>query len=124
MTVQTKDVKLEWKRLFGAIDRMDATALASFLTEDSVFRFGNAEPVRGNNNVREYVAGFFSSIMALKHDVHGIWEKDDVVTVQGEVTYTRKDGRLVTVPFVDLFKMNGVLIHEFLIYIDASPLFS
>ena len=120
----TKPVRIEWKSLFNAIDSMDANTFASFLTEDSVFRFGNAKPVRGRNNVKEAVAGFFSSIRALKHDVLGIWESDDVVTIQGEVSYTKKDGGVVTVPFVDLLRLNRSLIQEYLIYIDASPLYS
>ena len=120
----TKAVRIEWKSVFNAIDRMDANTFASFLTEDSVFRFGNAEPVRGRNNVKEAVAGFFSSIRSLKHDILGIWESGDVVTVKGEVSYTKKDGERVTVPFVDLLRLNGFLIQEYLIYIDASPLYS
>jgi len=122
MNVQV--TKLDWKSLLSAIDRMDADAFASFLTENSVFRFGNAEPVKGKRNVREYVAGFFSSIKSLKHEVLGVWESGQVLTVQGEVTYTRKDSRLVKVPFVNLLKMKGTLIHEYLVYVDASQLFS
>jgi hypothetical protein len=68
---------------------MDANAFESFLTEDSTFRFGNSEPVKVRNNVRESVAAFFSSIKSLKHDVLEVWQKDNVLTVQGEVTYTR-----------------------------------
>ena len=116
--------KLDLTSLFGAIDRMDVVTFESFLTEDSVFRFGNAQPVRGRSNVSEYVAGFFSSIKALKHNVLGVWEQNNVFTVQGEVTYTRKDDRSVTVPFVNLFKTDGKLIREYLVYVDASPLYS
>jgi ketosteroid isomerase-like protein len=116
--------KLDWKTLFSVIDRMDTDAFISFLTDDSTFRFGNAEAVKGKRNVEEYVAGFFSSIKSLKHDVLGVWEKDQVITVQGEVTYTRKDDRKVKVPFVNLLKMKGTLIHEYLVYVDASTLFA
>jgi len=116
--------KLDLTSLFSAIDRMDVGAFESFLTEDSIFRFGNAQPVRGRSNVSEYVAGFFSSIKALKHNVLGVWEQNKVFTVQGEVTYTRKDDRSVTVPFVNLFKTDGKLIREYLVYVDASPLYS
>jgi len=116
--------KLDWKALLNSIDRMDHDAFASFLTEDAVFRFANAEPVKGKKIVREYVAGFFSSIKSLKHEVLGVWEKDNVITIQGEVKYIRKDDRAVKVPFVNLFKMKGTLIHEYLIYVDASQLFA
>ena len=116
--------RLDWKSLLSAIDRMDVDAFESFLTEDAIFRFGNAEPVKGKNNIREYVVGFFSSIKSLKHEVLGVWESGQVLTVQGEVTYTRKDDRSVKAPFVNLFKMQGTLIREYLIYVDASQLFS
>ncbi|HUO42069.1 MAG TPA: nuclear transport factor 2 family protein [Methylomirabilota bacterium] len=116
--------KLDWKALLNAIDRMDPDAFASFLTEDAVFRFANAEPVKGRANVRENVAGFFSSIKSLNHEALGAWEKDNVITLQGEVTYVRKDDRAVKVPFVNLFKMKGTLIREYLIYVDASQLFA
>jgi len=122
MNVQV--TKLDWKTLINAIDRMDPDAFASFLTEDAIFRFGNAEPVKGMRNVRENVAGFFSSIKSLKHEVLGVWEKDNVITLQGEVTYIRKDDRVVMVPFVNLLKMKGTLIHEYLVYVDASQLFA
>ena len=116
--------KLDWKGLLNSIDRMDAEAFASFLTEDAIFRFGNAEPVKGMRNARENVAGFFSSIKSLKHEVLGVWEKDNVITLQGEVTYIRKDDRAVMVPFVNLLKMKGTLVHEYLVYVDASQLFA
>ena len=122
MNVQV--TRLDWKTLINAIDRMDPDAFASFLTEDAIFRFGNAEPVKGMRNVRENVAGFFSSIKSLKHEVLGVWEKDNVITLQGEVTYIRKDDRAVIVPFVNLLKMKGTLIHEYLVYVDASQLFA
>ena len=122
--MKPKVTRLDWKSLLDAIDRMDSDAFASFLTEDAIFRFGNTEPVKGKPKVREYVAGFFSSIKSLKHDVLGVWESGQVLTLQGEVTYTRKDSRPLKVPFVSLFKMKGTLINEYLIYVDASQLFA
>lgn len=115
----------EWVgRLFDAIDRMDADDMASFLTENARFRFGNAEPVTGKKQIRDVVAGFFSTIKGLKHRILKVWQFEDAVICQGEVTYTRKDGGLVTVPFMNLFRMEGSLIHEYLIYNDVSPLFA
>ena len=116
---------VEWvSRLFDSIDRMDADDMASFLTENARFRFGNAEPVTGKKQIRDVVAGFFSTIKALKHRILKVWQFEDTVICQGEVTYTRKDGRLVTVPFMNLFTMDGSLIHEYLIYNNVSPLFA
>jgi uncharacterized protein (TIGR02246 family) len=111
-------------RLFAAIDGKDAAAFAGFLTEDAVFRFGNAAPVSGKAAIREAVAGFFTSIRALRHEVTDAWTLPDVVVAVGQVTYTRHDGSTLSVPFADVFKMRSELAREYLIYVDASRLYT
>jgi hypothetical protein len=44
------------------------------------------------------------------------------VFVQGEVTYVKHDGSALTLPFVNCFKIRGEKIHEYLIYVDPTPL--
>ena len=44
--------------------------------------------------------------------------------LQGEATYTRKDDKMVTVPFLNLFKMKGALVSQYIIYVDISPLYA
>jgi ketosteroid isomerase-like protein len=116
---------LDWvAQLFQAIDRMDSDGLALFLANDATFQFGNAQPVKGKQNVRDAVAAFFSSIKGISHRLLGTWQVDDVVFVQGEATYTRKDDKIVRVPFFNLFKMNGPLVSQYVIYVDTSPLYA
>jgi ketosteroid isomerase-like protein len=108
--------------LFEAIDDMDADRFALFLSDDATFIFGNAAPVRGKQNVRDAVAAFFSGIKAVDHNLLGKWQVGDVVFVQGEVTYTRKDDNKVAIPFFNVFKMNEALVSQYIIYVDVSPL--
>ncbi len=116
---------MEWvRRLFEAIDRMDADGFVEFLSEGARFRFGSQPAVVGKESIRKVVGEFFSSIGGLQHRILNIWEVPGNVVCEGEVTYTRKDRSRVTVPFVDVFRMQGSLIGEYLIYIDISPLFS
>ncbi len=96
---------------------------SGYLAENSSFTFGNAEPVKGKGTIRDHVAGF-SSIEGLQHKLLGTWQADDMVFIKGEVTYTRKDKRTLTVPFLNVFKMDHELIREYLIYTDNSALFS
>lgn len=110
--------------LFQAIDRMDSDDFARFLTDDATFQFGNAAPVNGKGNVRDAVAGFFSSIQSISHKLIGTWQVDDIVFLQGEVSYTRKDSGKVTIPFFNLFKMKGLLVFQYIIHIDVSPLYT
>ena len=47
---------LDWvPELFETIDNMDPDRFALFLTEDATFRFGNSQPVKGKQKVRDAV---------------------------------------------------------------------
>jgi ketosteroid isomerase-like protein len=111
-------------RIFADIDSFDPDAFVSHLTEDVVFRFGNAEPVVGRAATREGVAGFFTTIAGLKHHILDSWEVGDTVIVHIDVEYTRHDGRTVTVPNADILVFDGDLAKNWQIFIDLTPVFA
>ena len=111
------------KHLVQSIDNRDVDTFVTFLTDDVMFRFGNAEPVNGKENVGSAVGGFFESIVALEHDVFEIVEQRDTVICHGVVTYTRHDSSTLRVPFANIFKIRENLIKEYLIFIDISELY-
>jgi hypothetical protein len=110
--------------LFQKIDSKDTAGFLSFLTSDARFRFGNATPLRGRQGIGEAVEAFFASIRASQHRLLHTWSVDDAVICQGEVSYTRKDNSTLTVPFVNIFRMQGAQIDQYLIYVDVTPLYS
>lgn len=110
--------------LFSAIDRQDADAFAGFLAEDAVFHFGNLPAVEGRGAIRDFVAGFFQSIRAVSHTVIESWHAGDAVICRGEVAYTRHDGSTLTVPFANILKLAGERVRDYLIYVDASALYT
>jgi ketosteroid isomerase-like protein len=110
--------------IFADIDAMDPDRFVAHLTEDVVFRFGNAEPVTGRAAVREAVAGFFTTIDGLRHHVVNSWDVGDVSIAQIDVEYTRKDGKHVTVPNADILTYQGDLVGNWQIYIDLAPVFA
>lgn len=112
------------KRLFQSIDNKDTKSFITFIADDIFFRFGNAEPIHGKNNVENVIKGFFESIKALQHDISETWSQGDTVICHGFVTYTRHDSSTLTVPFANIFKMDGAVISEYLIYVDISELYS
>ncbi len=116
--------KQQVQHLFDAIDAMNPDRFVSFLTPDVVFRFGGSEPVVGQATVFGLVDGFWKAIGGSRHRLVHLWNDGPDVAMQGEVTYTRKDGREVIVPFVNVFKMRGDKIAEYLIHIDNGPLFA
>jgi ketosteroid isomerase-like protein len=111
--------------LFADIDRMDAEAFASYLADDCVLRFGNAEEIVGRDAIQAAIDGFFRSIDGLSHELREVWEAGDATIVQVEVTYTRLDGGTVTLPAAIVQRRRGGdLIDEYRIFVDQTPLYA
>lgn len=110
--------------VFADVDRMDAKAFASYLAEDCMLRFANADEVVGRDAIEEAIGGFFSTIKGLSHHIVEQWDVDDTTVVQLEVTYTRMDDRRVTLPAVTIYRRAGDLIDEYRIYIDLAPIYA
>jgi limonene-1,2-epoxide hydrolase len=111
--------------VFRAVDTKDATAFASHLTPDAVFRYANAPAVTGPDATREAVAQFFAAVKSLRHQLLQVWTQGAMIFCKGEVSYERLDGsKAGPFPFFNVFKMRGDKIAEYLIYVDISPLFA
>jgi ketosteroid isomerase-like protein len=110
--------------LLAAIDAKDVQKFISFLTEDVIFRFGNSPPVSGKDNVSKTVEEFLASIQSLRHRVTEIWQVPDAVLCEGQVAYTRLDGRVLEVPFLNVLRTRGRQVADYRIYVDASALYA
>ena len=115
----------EWLRpLFKTIDMSDASGFCAHLTEDAVFRFGNAPATHGRAAIEDAVRGFFASMRCSRHQISRVWLGAGSVALDGFVTYTRLDGSEVTLPFADTMVLRGSLVAEYYIYVDVAPLFA
>jgi ketosteroid isomerase-like protein len=111
--------------LFADIDRMDPHAWASYLADDVVMRFGNAEPVYGRAACRDALAALYARVDGLRHEVVEQWEHGEATIVEANVTYTRIDGHEVTVPVVTIYRTGpDDLIFDYRVYIDVAPAFA
>ena len=110
-------------RLFQGIDNRDTEAFLAFLSEDVLFRFGNADPVTGKAAVGEAVGGFFGSVNGIRHELSASWEEDGVIICHGTVTYTRHDSTTLSVPFANILGIENKLINKYLIFVDISELY-
>ena len=109
--------------MFAAIDRGDGNAFVQFLSEDASFRFGSAPPVKGRADIEAGVGSFFASIAGCSHAIEKVLAEGDTLVCEGEVTYTRHDESTLTVPFVDVFELEGQFIRDYKIYVDISSLY-
>lgn len=110
--------------LFASIDAKDTDGFLAFLTEDAIFRFGSAPELTGRVAIRNAVDGFFSSIAGSSHALKNVLGKDATLVCEGEVTYRRHDDTELTVPFTNVFELDGELISHYKIYIDIAPLYA
>ncbi|MGB5489883.1 MAG: nuclear transport factor 2 family protein [Woeseiaceae bacterium] len=110
--------------LFDAIDANDAAAFVGYLTDDAVFRFGSAPPVRGRAAIQAAVEGFFGTIAGCTHKLQNTFRSDSTQVCEGDVTYTRVDGSSITLPFTDVLEYDGDRVAHYKIYMDISPLYT
>ncbi|QUM84845.1 nuclear transport factor 2 family protein [Moritella sp. 28] len=110
---------------FTAIDaaRIDLETYQAVITDDSTFKFANWPASKGREAIRKAQKDFFSSVKGMSHKLQRIWIDECNVAAEGVVTYTTKDNRQVSIPFVDTFIYDSDnKVRAVNIYIDISPL--
>jgi ketosteroid isomerase-like protein len=112
-----------WAHIFAIVDAGDADAFIDLLTADARFQFGNIPVIIGQEAIRTAAAGFFAAIGSSRHRVLSTWDEARTAICEGEVTYTRHDGSVLTVPFANVFELRAEKIAAYRIYIDNSSLF-
>jgi catechol 2,3-dioxygenase-like lactoylglutathione lyase family enzyme len=110
-------------RQFGRGEAFDSQGFISFFTDKPMYQFGNGAPCFTKAAIAESVAGFFSTVDALYHDIRNIWEVGNTAFVEMDVIYWRKDGTSVRLPCADIFRFQGDKIQELRIFMDANPIF-
>ncbi len=97
---------------------------ASYFTDDAFYQVGNSEPLLGRDRIRESAIRFRQAIKSIVHDIKQIWELGNTVFVEIEITYTRNDDKVVTIPCLDVVELEGDKFKSIRIYMDISPVFS
>jgi ketosteroid isomerase-like protein len=107
-----------------AIDAGDIDRISTLLSPDVCLRFGNEEPVHGLADASARIAGLLSTVSTLSHELCETWVRTDAVICEVEITYERRDGSVITLPCVDVFRLSNGLIADYRAYMDINPLFT
>lgn len=95
-----------FEELFAQIDRLDVKVFDAF-TENGSFQLGNNPPVTGRASIHAFMGGFFGAIGGIKHELSGCWTVDERSFCEGKVSYVRKDGSELTVPWATVSRFDG-----------------
>lgn len=106
--------------MFAALDADGVPGLYPWVHEDLRFRFAGYPEGRGRENFAAAWAGMATHVTRLQHELKHTWELGEEAICRGEVRYTLDDGRVITAPFANVFKLRDGRISEYLIYVDAS----
>ena len=111
------------KDMYAVVDAKDGNKLAAMMTENGIFKFANNPAVEGRDAIASFLGNFFQSIKDIRHEDLEDWQVNNTRFATGKVTYTRHDDSTLSVPFSVILKMQDTLIHEYLIFVDASELY-
>lgn len=99
----------------------DIVAFFGFFTDGCGFRMGNADIVRGREDIQNWVATYLGSVAGMRHEILEAWSADDVTAVRVEVTYTMQNGAQFTLPAITRTRIRDGKVSEYLIFMHPSP---
>jgi ketosteroid isomerase-like protein len=112
------------ERLFSTVERKDVDAYLACFTEDAEYKAGNFPAVFGHQAIREFAAQIIPLFNQVEHKVKNSWQNGDTIISEMDLVYHRKDGKVVTVPCVDIVQLENGKVKSLRAYLDASPAFA
>ncbi|MFD5272190.1 nuclear transport factor 2 family protein [Streptomyces sp. NPDC058335] len=111
------------RSLFTAIDDGNfVSEIDTLVAEDVYFRFGSTEPQSTKAALVGTMEAVGGAIDGIRHDINALWEPEPgTVVVTCDVHYRRSDGRELTLPCCNVFRVRDGLVHDYRIYMDINP---
>jgi len=118
------ETSTQFQRFFAAFDAHDVKALEGFITDDIQLQLGNTDTLHGAAAFVGAVNAFHASVAGVRHEILHLYRDDDIAAIEFAVHYTRLDGKLVTLPCCNIFRLRDGLIAEYRSYLDATPVYA
>ncbi len=112
------------RRLIALAESNQPEEYIKFFTDDAIYQVGNSQPVIGGTGILQLLPAILQKIDHVNHNIKHLWEVGDTVICEAEVIYTRKDGKVLSVPNLNLIHFTGNKIDRYQAFIDASIAFS
>lgn len=111
-------------RLFGAVERNDVDSYLTCFNENAEYKAGNFPAVYGHEAIREFAGRVIPYFDKVEHKVKNTWQNGNVIVSEMDLTYYRKDGKVATVPCVDIIELENGKVKSLRAYLDAAPAFA
>ena len=109
---------------FGDADRLELPLLMRWFGPEIDLRLANVPPIVGREAVEATFADFWSGVKAMRHRREQLVTEGDTAFQGSQVTYTRLDGREVTMPVASHLRRDAAgTLDRLWIYIDLGPLY-
>jgi hypothetical protein len=104
------------KRYYEVVDAMDLEAFKAMPA--------NFPAAEGPDQIAGAISHFWSTIRSMKHRFINRWDLPQETILEAAVSYTRKDGQVVTIPCVSILRPDGEQVGELRVFIDVAPIYA
>jgi ketosteroid isomerase-like protein/quinol monooxygenase YgiN len=111
------------RKVIKADAERDAPLFASLFSERGVFQIGGNPPMVGPAQIIEGVNGFFAMLGGgIEHTFDAAWGRADELVWRATVTWTLRDGRKVSTPYVNVIRLRDGAVVEYRVHADLRAL--
>jgi hypothetical protein len=112
------------KRYYEVVDAMDLEAFKAMHGKNARVVFANFPAAEGPDQIAGAIGQFWSTIRSMKHRFINRWDLPEETILEAAVSYTRKDGQVVTIPCVSILRPDGEQVEELRVFIDVAPIYA
>jgi hypothetical protein len=112
------------KRYYEVVDAMDLEAFKAMHGKNARVVFANFPAAEGPDQIAGAIGHFWSTIRSMKHRFINRWDLPQETILEAAVSYTRKDGQVVTIPCVSILRPDGEQVGELRVFIDVAPIYA
>ena len=110
------------REFISSWSELNADKLADFFSEDGVYHNMPMKPVKGKENVRQFIAGFTQPWTETTWDILSIASTGELVIVE-RLDRTQAGDKAVDLPCVGVFEMQDGKIKVWRDYFDSNSYF-
>lgn len=100
------------KRYFGALDTLDADAVAAFFALGATVRLPGLAPIFGRAAIRRALVQFSLDVDDLRHAPVQLWTARNVSVFEADMTLTLADGATLAFPVTHIMRWVDGMIDE------------